>query len=377
MAIIGASYLQMPLIEKAKEMGIETHVFAWAAGDVGETAADHFYPISIVEKEEIYHKCKEIGVDGIVSIASDLAVVAVNYVAARLGLSGNSEECTLLATNKHHMRKAFAAAKDPSPASILVENIGDLEKYPALHFPVIVKPLDRSGSRGIQRLEGTEGLAEAIEEAKAQGFVKQALVEEYVEGQEYSIECISWKGEHRLLAITRKYTTEAPRFIETAHLEPGCEDPSTADRIRQVVFHALDTLKICYGASHSELKVAADGSIRIIEIGARMGGDFIGSHLVEMSTGFDFVRAVIETALGVEPAGWKEALPDGRAAGVRFILTHADLAAYDRLKAEHPEFLRDADIAEPEGHEVTDSATRFGYFLMQADRPEELEPYLS
>ena len=81
LAIIGASYLQEPLIEKAKSMGIETHVFAWAAGDVGEKSADYFYPISIVEKDEILKRCREIGIDGICTIASDLAVITVNYVA--------------------------------------------------------------------------------------------------------------------------------------------------------------------------------------------------------------------------------------------------------------------------------------------------------
>ena len=101
LAIIGASYLQLPLIEKAKEMGYTTHVFAWAANDVGEKAADYFYPISIVEKEEILTKCREIGICGICSIASDLAMVTVSYVAEALGLPGNTvhQECRL---SRHH-----------------------------------------------------------------------------------------------------------------------------------------------------------------------------------------------------------------------------------------------------------------------------------
>ena len=94
LAIIGASYLQLPLIEKAKEMGYTTHVFAWKANDVGEEAADKFYPISIIEKEEILEVCKKIGICGICSIASDVAVITVNYVAEKLGLAGNKIETT-------------------------------------------------------------------------------------------------------------------------------------------------------------------------------------------------------------------------------------------------------------------------------------------
>ena len=94
LAIIGASYLQLPLIEKAKALGYTTHVFAWAANDVGEAAADHFYPVSIVEKDEILSLCRKIGICGICSIASDLAMLTVNYVAEKLGLPGNSMEAT-------------------------------------------------------------------------------------------------------------------------------------------------------------------------------------------------------------------------------------------------------------------------------------------
>ena len=116
LAIIGASYLQEPLIEKAKSMGIETHVFAWAAGDVGEKSADYFYPISIVEKDEILKRCREIGIDGICTIASDLAVITVNYVANNMGLTANSIACTEKSTNKHLMRAAFEknGVKDPA-----------------------------------------------------------------------------------------------------------------------------------------------------------------------------------------------------------------------------------------------------------------------
>lgn len=107
LAIIGASYLQLPLIQKAKKLGYITHVFAWKINDVGERAADYFYPISIVEKECILKKCREIGICGICSIASDLAVITVNYVAEELGLNGNSLETTDVSTNKYLMRQIF------------------------------------------------------------------------------------------------------------------------------------------------------------------------------------------------------------------------------------------------------------------------------
>lgn len=300
LAIIGASYLQEPLIQKAKSMGLETHVFAWAANDVGEKSADYFYPISITEKEAITAKCREIGVDGICTIASDLASITVNYVANKLGLVGNSMKSSFVSTNKHAMRECFYANNDPSPKSILVESAADLADK-EFTYPVIVKPVDRSGSRGITKLQNGNGLSDAIQNAREQSFAKQALVEEFVEGLEYSVECLSYKGKHTFLALTKKYTTGAPHFIETAHLQPAAVAQEMLEKIKRVVFHALDSLQIKNGASHTELKITPVDDIMLIEIGGRMGGDFIGSHLVEMSTGIDFVKAVIQVALGQPP----------------------------------------------------------------------------
>lgn len=373
LAIIGASYLQNPLILKAKEMGLETHVFAWAAGDIGETTADYFYPISIVEKEEILKKCREIGIDGICSIASDLAAITVNYVACQMELVGNSMKCTEKSTNKHKMREAFQQGGDPSPKSILVHSAKKLENI-TLEYPVIVKPVDRSGSRGITKVESLNGLAKAIESAKVQGFEKEALVEEYATGQEYSVECISCQGEHHFLAMTKKFTTGAPGFVETGHLEPAPVSGQILEQVKKVVFHALDTLEICNSASHTELKISLSGEIALIEIGGRMGGDCIGSSLVELSTGIDFVRAVIEIALGKKPDLRKR--HKGKAAAVRFVFDQKDIDALNDLKRNHPDYLVEEDIHPIHSGIVTDSSARFGYYLMKAENYEELLPYL-
>ena len=362
LAIIGASYLQLPLIEKAKEMGYITHVFAWAAGDIGEEAADYFYPISIVEKEQIAEKCRQIGICGICSIATDLGAITVNHVANALGLPGNSMGCTAKSTNKHLMRKAFEENGDPSPKSILVDAKTDLAKL-VLSYPVIVKPTDRSGSRGICKLEDPSGLEAAVNRAMAEGFEGKVLVEEFAEGQEYSVECISYNGEHHFLAMTHKYTTGAPHFIETGHLEPAPVSEETRKRVQNVVFHALDTLEIRNSASHSELKVAEDGTIRIIEIGGRMGGDCIGSDLVYHSTGIDFVKAVIEVACGQAPD--ISPVIEPKSVESRFIFTEDDLLLFQRIQKEEPErIIRVVDLHLENIGSITDSSNRAGCYII-------------
>lgn len=358
-AIIGASYLQLPLIEKAKEMGYTTHVFAWEANDVGETAADFFYPISIADKQQIADMCREINICGICSIATDLGAVAVNYVANVLGLPGNSMDSTYKSTNKYLMRDAFKKNGDPSPKSVLVDETTDLSTF---HFtyPIIVKPTDRSGSRGIYKLEDSERLEKVVRFALAESFEKKALIEEFVEGQEYSVEGISFNGIHHILAITLKYTSGAPHFIETGHLVPAPVSDEVYQKVIKVVTHALGSLGIKNSASHSEIKIDKDGNIRIIEIGGRMGGDCIGSDLVYYSTGIDYVKAVIQVACGVEP----ELTPvhDYIPVEVRFLFTQDDVKEMEQIK-ETDKFVKlVAYYPENIGH-TTDSSNRAGCYI--------------
>lgn len=364
--IIGANDFQNQLILKAKERGFETHVFAWKDGSVGERTADYFYPISIIEKEQILAECMKIKPDGIVSIASDLASVTVNYVAEKMNLTGNGIESSLISTNKYLMRKAFEKNNDPSPKNYCSDELTD-EVMESLKTPLIVKPVDRSGSRGVAKIEDKSLLRDAINIAEELSFDKKAMVEEFVEGKEYSVEYISYEGKHTYLALTEKYTTGAPHFIETGHVQPTDISPEILSKVQRVVEHALDTLKIRYGASHSELKITDDGDIKIIEIGGRMGGDCIGSDLVQISTGYDFVNMVIDVACGMEPQFNKVCIPSR--AKICFIFNNSDLLKLEEIKQETPELIyRVSELQEITTEEdVTDSSTRFGYYILKGD----------
>ncbi|MBQ4375514.1 MAG: ATP-grasp domain-containing protein [Erysipelotrichales bacterium] len=359
--IIGANSFQNRLILKTKELGYETHVFAWQCGDVGEKTADHFYPISITEKEEILKVCREIQPAAVCSVASDLAVLTVNYVARNLGLPCNSARCDVIATNKFEMRNALEAAGVRTPRHIKVYGTDfDRSKLDRLNFPIIVKPTDRSGSRAIYELFSKDGLEEAVKDAVGQSFEKAAIIEEYIEGNEYSCECISYHGKHHFLALTEKHTTGAPHYIETGHVEPANISPEICEKIRQTVFKALDALEISDSASHAEFKLDSKGNVGIIEIGARMGGDCIGSDLVYLSTGNDFLRMVIDVARGKEPELVKE--PEQQVAAIRFIMNTKDLEILERAKKQfRMEFVSDIEKVD---HAVVDSSTRLGYFIV-------------
>ena len=323
LAVIGASYLQLPVVKKAKEMGIEVHCFAWREGAVCADVADYFYDISTIDKEAILKECQRIGIDGIVTIASDVAVLTVNYVATHMQLPGNDDSYSEVVTNKFRMRECFLQSAIPSPRFCLVKEGQGFDAAKAFRFPVIVKPTDRSGSRGVEKVLTIDQLPEAIDRAMNESFAHEAIVEEFVEGREISVESISF------------------------------------------VPQALDALHIRYGASHSEIKITPDGELFFIEIGARMGGDFIGSDLVRLSTGYDFLQGVIEVALGDfhEPQ-----LTSGHYSGVYFLSAEtAWLQPMIEHAADMPEVV-EAEITDATLRHIESSSDRSGYLIYQSTK---------
>ena len=371
--IIGANSFQNPLILKAKEMGYETHVFAWQDGSIGERTADYFYPISIVEKDQILEECKRIQPKAVATIASDLANITVQYLAEKLGLPCNSAESIMISTNKYEMRKAFKRGGVSTPGFVKISENDDYMKMTEdFAFPVIVKPTDRSGSRGITKVYNAEDLKMAVEASIENSFEKAAIIEEFIEGEEYSFECISYNGNHHTLAITKKYTTGAPHFIETGHIVPADVSAEMFSKIEKEIHLALDALEIRYGASHSEFKITPNGDVKIIEIGSRMGGDCIGSHLVLLSTGYNFVKMVLDVALGKEPEFVRERKP--AYAGIRFVFSQEDLDVLETLKKECEEAICEISEMENVGeHNVVDSSSRFGYYIFTMDSREKLK----
>lgn len=361
LVIIGANDFQNQLILKAKDLGYETHVFAWKDGSIGEQTADYFYPISIVEQEHILEKCKEINPVGVCTIASDLAANTATYVSQKLGLCSNSIDSIQKCSNKFFMRKALEDEGVSVPRYFRVSSEYDLD-INNISFPLIVKPTDRSGSRGITKITSADGLNDAIELAKKDSFENMAIVEEYFNGIEYSAECISYNGKHKLLAVTKKFTTGFPHYIETGHCEPSDLPNTIIKKLEKELFIALDALDIRYGASHPEFKVDQDGVIKIIEIGARMGGDCIGSDLVPLSTGYDFVKMVIDIACGKEPDFTKIFEP--RNVAIRFIFSENDLKELEKFKqSNYDKIYRISDMDLSNIGNTVDSSTRVGYYI--------------
>lgn len=348
-------------------MELATLCFAWPEGAVCKDFCDEFFPVSITEKERIAEICADRGVHGVATIASDVAVPTVAHVAARLGLPGNSERSAFLSTNKNAMRAAFREAGVRCPPSFRVRTVDEaLAVAGDIGWPLIVKPADRSGSMGVEKVTDGAALLAAATRALDASLCREAVVERFVENaREISVEGISHGGVYHVLAVTDKLTTGAPHFVEIAHHQPSDLPQDIQDAALEQARLGVSALDIREGATHAELMVTPFGDLYVTEIGARMGGDFIGSDLVPLSTGYDFVRGVIEVALGTfsPPRATFQ-----KHAGVWFYSAGTpDVGDAIRAVPRRPEMVR-AEITDSVVRSLARSADRSGYFIYQSDR---------
>ena len=302
--ILGASILQLPAIVQAKRMGIEVVAVDINANAIGFKEADKNLVISTIDIEQVLKAAKEEKIDGIMTLASDMPMRTVAVVAKEMGLVGIEVDTALRATNKALMRQCLLEHNVPIPTFFKVSNkIQYREVVKQFKTKFIVKPADNSGSRGVFLIECLDD-EEMIEQAYhySKGFSRSGdiVVEEYMEGEEVSVETLSVEGVCHIIQITDKLTTGAPHFVEMGHSQPTKHSLSITQKICEVATKAVNAIGIKNGPSHTEIMVTKDGP-KIVELGARLGGDCITTHLVPLSTGVNMVENCILIALGEKP----------------------------------------------------------------------------
>ena len=300
--ILGASILQLPAIQKAKDMGLQVVVVDMNPDAIGFKEGGIIKEvISTIDIPAVVECAKKHNIDGVMTLASDMPMRTVSAVAKELNLVGINEETAMKATNKACMREALRLFNVPIPTFYRVSSREEYDtavsKFSA---SFIVKPADNSGSRGIVKVSDVknyDAIFEAYEYSKSSSRNGEVLVEEYMEGPEVSVETLTVNGECHIIQITDKMTTGAPHFVEMGHTQPSQLGDEIKQRIIEVTKLANKAIGITDGPSHTEIIVTQDGP-KIVELGARLGGDCITTHLVPFSTGLDMVECCIKIALG-------------------------------------------------------------------------------
>lgn len=305
--ILGASILQLPAIEKAINMGLQVIAVDMNPEAVGFSVEGvQREVISTIDTPAVLEAARRHQIDGIMTLATDMPMRTVAVVARELNLVGITDDTAVKATNKAFMREALQADGVPVPMFFRVSSKHDylqaVEAIRVAGYRCIIKPADNSGSRGINLLADFEHetIEKAYEYSKRSSRSGDLMVEEFMEGPEVSVETLSVMGECHVIQITDKLTTGAPYFVEMGHSQPSQLSEKIKEKIAEVAIAANHAIGIENGPSHTEIKVTKDGP-KIVELGARLGGDNITTHLVPLSTGVDMVECCIRIALGVKP----------------------------------------------------------------------------
>ena len=371
--IIGASILQLPAIKKAKELGHYVAVADYNPNSIGIQYADKFYNASTIDIDAICRVAEEFKPDGIMTLATDMPMRSIAAATSRIGLPGISMDTAIKSTDKGEMIKAFKEHDIESPWYYLIENTDDLESLlPSFTYPCILKPTDNAGSRGVIMVKSADKLIEAYQYSISQSRGGKVILEEYMVGQEVSVEVMVVDGEPHVLQVTDKLTTGAPYFVEMGHNQPSMLPDEEVARIKDLACRAVKSVGINCGPSHVEIMLTSSGP-KMVELGARMGGDCITTHLIPLSTGIDMIKATIDVSLGLKP-DITPSLHKGSA--IRFFdAPHGVISSINNIEvAKGMDRVKEISFTKNIGDEVSEihsSIDRCGFVIAHGDSARE------
>ena len=292
--IFGVGELQRSIIRRAKLMGLFTIGIDPCADAVCKEEVDAFEIVGGQDYEGTCAVVEKYGVNAIVTAATDKPLVMMARVAEKYGFPFFSVDTAQWSTDKYQMKQRFKKGGVPCARGRLIAKADEADD---LYYPLIVKPRDNSGSRGVKLCRNKEELQEAMQEALQYSHLDTVLVEEYIEGQEYSIEGLHYDGKSELIQFTEKTTTEFPYNVELEHKQPANLTEEQKNDIRELVSKIAKCMHFEKCPSHTELKINERG-VFIIETSPRLGGDYITSMLVPLSTGINMEDQLLNIALG-------------------------------------------------------------------------------
>ena len=299
--IIGAGFLQDFVILKAKELGYYTIAIDGSPDAIGLKHADKAAVIDIVDQQACYEFAKNLNIQGVLTAATDYGVLSTSYIAERLRLPGLNYESAKRIKNKYEVRKKLIeSCVDDMQEAFEVDTYTNLTTL-NLHFPVMVKPCDGSGSRATMRVDNFDDLEYACNIAIGASLRKSALIETFVQGNEYGAESLVVNGDIHILGIMKKWMTKPPYYAELGHQIPSELPEELENKAIDCVKKTIKALSINHGAVNMDLIISQEGNVHVVDVGARMGGNMIGPCIIPIGTGINYVENLIKISVGDEP----------------------------------------------------------------------------
>jgi len=298
--VIGAGKYQLPVIIKAKEMGLKVVATDWSSEAAGFRYADFHRIVDVKNMVTSLKVAREFAIDGVVSIVSELGVRTTAYIAEQLALPGLKHEAAVATTDKAMMREKFLQANLPSPKFFKINTKKEASAaILKLGLPVVMKPTDNSGSRGVTRIEKLADLNFSFRLAKENSSKGDIIVEQFLSGTEMTVEALSYNNKHHVLAMCSKKRIPFPGCVSIDLNYPPPFSEKVLARVKKVVVSALNALGINIGATHTEVMMTGQGPM-LVEVAARGGGFGVFSDIVPFVSGVDIVKECINIAMGYD-----------------------------------------------------------------------------
>lgn len=299
--MLGGGFLQNFVIKEAKDLGYYVLCLDADPDAMGFKTADEHAVINIVDEEACLAFAREQKVDGVLTAATDFSVLTMSRIAEEMGLPGINYKSAKIIKNKAQVRKVlFEAKADDTGYSYEIGSLEEVERLlPEITFPRMVKPVDGSGSRGASRVDKPEEFLKACEFAMSGSITHRAVAEPFVVGKEYGVESFVNQGEIHVLGVMQKDMTIPPYYAELGHAIPSGMPAALEEKVKNCVRTAIKALGVNHGSVNMDLLIHGE-EVHIVDIGARMGGNLIGSHIIPQGTGIAYMRNMIRAAVGDE-----------------------------------------------------------------------------
>lgn len=292
--VFGVGELQLSIIERAKQIGLFVVGIDPCSDAACKDACDAFEVVGGQDLIRTIAVCHKYDIKAIVTAATDKPLAMMASVAEKLGYPFYSITTASWSTDKFQMKQRFLEGGVPCAQGRLISSADEAED---MVYPIIVKPRDNSGSRGVKLCRNKQELENSIAEAFEVSRLGTVLVEEFIGGREFSIESLHYDGKSEVIQFTEKKTTEFPYNVELGHKQPAALTDDERDQIRDIISKIANCMHFENCPSHTELKVN-DRGIFVIETSPRLGGDYITSTLTPLSTGINLEDQLLHIALG-------------------------------------------------------------------------------
>ena len=313
--MLGGAMQQIPAIECAKRMGYYVITCDYLPDNPGHKFADEYHNVSTTDKEAVLGLAKKIGIDGVVAYASDPAAPTAAYVAECLGLPGNPYESVRLLTEKDLFRKFLIGHGFNSPKAAGYTKYEDAyNDMDTFSFPVMVKPVDSSGSKGVVKIYSKDELEDAVGEALSYSRSGRFIVEEFIVKKGYQVSGDGFSVDGKLVFTSygnELYSGEGTReYVALGEFWPSLLTKEQKESIDNELQRLITALEMRTCAYNIEAILDKDGKVYILELGPRNGGSYI-PQLIRYATGVDLVEYTIKGALGEDCSGMKMAETSG------------------------------------------------------------------